>query len=122
MELIMHPSIRRSTEGKKIHHYTFMEKNGKAMVEMYTIEGDGKTGYIMALSVQEKFRERGLAKELLQRMEEKIRQQGYKYACLWVEDGSWMKKWYQRGGYSNIGDHELYPNHSWMRKELNTFL
>ena len=95
-----------------------MRYDGKSYVKVYYFGDDKQTGYFSNLSVDKKVRKRGEGSKLLKLVESMLRKKKFKFACLWVQNKSWVKKWYERIGYEFYATNSKEKNSVWMRKKL----
>jgi GNAT superfamily N-acetyltransferase len=75
-----------------------MEKSGKAFARTYYLNETNNTIYFDWLSVDDEYRKKGLATELLN---QHIKTAEYfnLESMLWVDRNSWKEEWYKRKGY-----------------------
>lgn len=78
---------------------------------------DSSTVYLSNLVVYPQFRNKGIGKQLQEIREQIGKDLNANTSCLWVKKESWMFKWYQRRGYSEIKTHER-KGFVWMTKPL----
>ena len=95
-----------------------MENTGKAFGRIYWYNDDNITVYLDCLSVDPKFRQRGIGTELQELRENIGKKMGAKFSCLWVKKDSWMHEWYMCRGYNDWKKHED-DDFIWMQKILN---
>jgi|GEM_PF-1111550 len=96
-----------------------MEKHGNAFARIYWYNDDNETVYLDWLSVDPKFREQGIGKDLQLIREGMGVCLGAKTSCLWVNKDTWMHEWYKRRGYEDWFDRKEQENTIWMRKVIN---
>ena len=94
-------------------HYTktFKAQHGRIKLEWYS--DDVESGYITALYVDKDYRKIGIGGELLKYAEDVAKFKGVDELYLKVEDGTWMKDWYERLGYL-FHSYEVYEDDCWV--------
>ena len=104
--------------GTLVHYtQTFKAQRGSFKLEWYS--DDFKSGYITALYVDKDYRKRGVGGELLKYAEGVAGYKGFDELYLKVEDGTWMKDWYERCGYSfhsyEVDEEDIWV---WLKKSI----
>jgi len=89
-----------------------MEKSGKAFARTYWFVDHTDTIYFDWLSVDEKYRGKGIATELLN-YHIKIAKMFGVETMLWVKKDTWIHEWYKRKGYKDYKDYD--KENIWMQ-------
>lgn len=105
-------------DGVQMYNAWITEKNGHAFAKAYWFDDDTTTIYLSELSVNEGHRNKGIGLQLQLIREEIGREIGAKYAVLWVDKKSWMRKWYDRRGYKYFKKRDHDTTTMWLRKKL----
>lgn len=100
---------------KSVNHIYIIEKCGKSLCRIYWFSDNNDNIYIDNLSVENKYRNKGLASELLDlfiMISEELKIDSY----LWVEKDTWMIDWYEKKGYVYHGEYKE-ENAIWMKRK-----
>jgi GNAT superfamily N-acetyltransferase len=84
---------------------------------VYWYIDDISTVYLANLLVNPDCRNKGIGKQLQEIREQIGKDLNANTSCLWVKKESWMFKWYQRRGYSELKTHAR-KGFVWMTKPL----
>ena len=84
---------------------------------VYWYIDDISTVYLANLFVNTDYRNKGIGKQLQEIREQIGKELNANTSCLWVKKGSWLFKWYQRRGYSELKTHAQ-KGFVWMSKSL----
>lgn len=95
-----------------------MHKDGKGFARLYWWTDEPDSVYLSDLSVSDEYRNSGIGTELQEIREEIGRKRGTKWYRLWVEKGTWMRKWYARRGYTYWKKMSDDVNNMWLKKRL----
>lgn len=90
-------------------------KNGDASATLYWYLDDPSVGYLADLKTTVSSRGQGLASKLIETIKDKARQMNMEFLYLRVLNGTWMKNWYERIGFSPI---LIDGDYSWMKFSL----
>jgi GNAT superfamily N-acetyltransferase len=94
-----------------------IKADGVAEASVYWYIDDNTTVYLSNLLVNPNYRNKGIGKKMQEIREQIGKDLNAKTSCLWVKKESWMYKWYQRRGYSDLKDHNQ-KGFVWMTKPL----
>jgi GNAT superfamily N-acetyltransferase len=94
-----------------------IKADGVAEASVYWYLDDISTIYLCNLVVYPQFRNKGIGEKLQVIREQIGKDLNANSSCLWVKKGTWIYKWYQRRGYSDLKDHEQ-RGFVWMTKPL----
>jgi GNAT superfamily N-acetyltransferase len=119
LQIIEHQNTIDEHEGESHTEWTLMTAKGeaKAVVQWSNHETD-PIALLTGVSVEPPFRMKGYGNGMVNAAEDIVRREGKERICLFVVRGSWLQYWYERRGYAWHSDHEEYPNHIWMYKDL----
>lgn len=93
-----------------------MHPDGHGFARVYWYDDDDTVAYFDMLSVSQSERKQGIGRNLLKEQESIAFCLGLRKGCLLVENGTWMKDWYIREGYSYYTDGE--ENYVYLTKPL----
>ena len=93
-----------------------MHPDGHGFARVYWYDDDDTVAYFDMLSVSQSERKQGIGRNLLKEQESIAFCLGLRKGCLLVENGTWMKDWYIREGYSYYMDGE--ENYVYLTKPL----
>ena len=93
-----------------------MHPDGHGFARVYWYDDDDTVAYFDMLSVSQSERKQGIGRDLLKEQESIAFCLGLRKGCLLVENGTWMKDWYIREGYSYYTDGE--ENYVYLTKPL----
>lgn len=124
LKLPMHPSLVLCgvtarflfSQDSEIETVT-IKADGVAEASVYWYIDDSSTVYLANLLVNPNYRNKGIGKQLQEIREQIGKDLNAKTSCLWVKKESWMFKWYQRRGYSELKTHSR-KGFVWMTKPL----
>lgn len=94
-----------------------IKADGVAEASVYWYIDDYSTVYLANLLINLNYRNKGIGKQLQEIREQIGKDLNAKTSCLWVKKESWMFKWYQRRGYSELKTHAR-KGFVWMSKPL----
>ena len=94
-----------------------IKADGVAQASVYWYVDDSSTVYLANLLINPNYRNKGIGKQLQEIREQIGKDLNAKTSCLWVKKESWMFKWYQRRGYSELKPHAR-KGFIWMTKPL----
>lgn len=116
--------------------YFYCDEEGQPLKSFYVNpinpSGDSikifKDLYLSNLFVDPEYRRRGLARLILNRVQQFAKDNGFSDLFLWVEEDSWIKDWYIRNGFNSCycykedtaeSDRSANPQkYLWMRKSI----
>ena len=107
--------FKENEEGNQLY---IIEEEGHAMVRVYDYNDEPDVIFIDSLSTEEKFRNLGIATELLDICEYVASCQNADQIVLWVKKDSWVHDWYKRRGYIDTADCTIEENCTWMAKQV----
>lgn len=99
--------------------YIFVEINGNASGRVYTLKEEEGVAYIEGLHVSEKERQKGIGKDLIDKLIDKCKEIGTKECMLWCDKSKWVYEWYQRLGFVYYADKQDQEGVVWMCKKIN---
>ena len=87
---------------------------------LYIYDDDNETIYLSNVRVDSTMRKRGLGNEILVVAEEKAKEieSQVKFICLLCKDNSWIRKWYERHGYTFLSNDAKENGYVWLRKNI----
>ena len=84
--------------------------------KLYWFNKVPKKAVICNLYVNIGYRQKGKGKELFFYMEEYAKTKGCESISLWVDNGTWLEKWYKLSGYTFSGKKDV--GVSWLVKDV----
>lgn len=110
--------IHNYYKGDDFQHVILMLDSGVGIIRVYQYFDDQELVTLDMLNVEERYRNKGIGKKLMEWGEKIGKNLGVKYIYLQVEKGSWMEKWYSRLGYKFDKLNEEDPKWIWMKKGI----
>lgn len=107
--------INNYDDGKS---YKIMERNAKAYIEMYVFFDDEFSICFRDLSVLSGVRKNGIGTILINKCIACAKRLKITTINLFVKDGSWMRKWYERLGFEYTMVMEEDSSYVWMTKTI----